>query len=74
MTGENFRRFHGKSYSEKFPIKVDKKTERHIMSEISKLQEERTKIYEDDNLTDEEVSAKSKIIFLQIRKLIDSMY
>jgi Spy/CpxP family protein refolding chaperone len=55
-------------------LKVDKKTEQRINSEIKILQEQRDKIYDDLSLSDEELRESTKHINEKINQLIDSMY
>lgn len=55
-------------------LKVDKKTEQKINYEIKLLQEERETLYDNINLSDEELSILEKPIDEKINQLIDSMY
>jgi len=71
MIGEAFRRFHGKKIV--LP-KVSKKEEQRIDNEIKKLQDERAKIYDNDELTDSEVAILTREISGKIEILIESMF
>jgi len=73
-TGENFKRIHWMNLNKKEQIKVDKKTEQIIKAEIKKLQNERTLLYERDDIPDEEWEIKSREIQEKINKLIEAIY
>lgn len=55
-------------------LKVDKKTEQKIQSEIRQLEKESSALYENNNITDEELKELAKPIHEKINQLIDSMY
>lgn len=63
-----------RSESYKPGLKVDKKTEQKILAEIKRLTDQRTKLYENDDITDEELKILVQPIDEKINQLIDSMY
>lgn len=63
-----------RSDSRKPRLIVDKKTEKRINTEIRILQNQRETLYNDDNLSDEELDRQCKEITAKIHQLIDSMY
>lgn len=74
LTGENFKRFHWAKQSKKEQIKVSKKEEQRIKSEIKQLQDYRSKCYNNDDITDEELNILEKEINKKINQLIASLY
>jgi len=74
MVGENFKRFHYMKQNQKAQVKVNKITEQKIQYEIKQLQDKRDSLYDNDNITDEELKILIKPINEKIESLINSMY
>jgi hypothetical protein len=74
-TGENFMRATWQRQDAMRPrLIVDKKTEQKINAEIRQLQNERTLVYENLDITDEECDQKGRELDQKINGLINSMY
>lgn len=77
-TGENFMRIHSARREaekrERDRVKVDKKTEQKIRFEIVQLQNLRSEIFENDDISEEIADEKGREITIKIDKLIESMY
>lgn len=71
-TGENFKRICWMKKKE--PKKVDKKAEQTIKTEVEKLQNERTLLYENDDISDDELNIKCAEIEKRIHDLINAIY
>ena len=74
-TGENFMRIHSARRDANRPkLKVDKKTEFRTRSQIETLAKERDALYENLDITDEELKILCLPINDNINRLINSMY
>jgi hypothetical protein len=74
-TGENFIRISSSiSDRRKQRLIVNKHMQQKIESEIKKLQAQRDALYDDDNLSDDELKMQEYPIQEKINLLIDSMF